>query len=198
MYLRFPAFRLRLHLLALPTFFLLLWVEGLFPALILILTALLHEAGHLLAIKLTRVPLTGIDLEPMGITLHYNETACPFRTSALITFAGPAANLLCGLLSLFFLTLFRLPFADVPGFFCFCNLFLAFLNLLPLTRLDGGALLHTLLLTRFPPETCDRVSAAVSAIFTLLLTASILYFGIRYHFPPWMLLLSAVFLTRMQ
>ena len=197
MYFRIPSLRLRVHLLALPTLFALYWVEGVLPATTLLFSGLLHETGHLLALRFLKVPVRRIDAEPMGVTICYRETDCALRASALIAFAGPGCNLLCGLLFAAFLPLVPNDFEMEVAFFTFCNLFLAFLNLLPLERLDGGAILHALLSLRFSAGTAYRVSHAVSVCFTLLLTLTIILLGVALRFPLWTVLLSAVFLSRM-
>lgn len=197
MYLQFPSLRLRVHLLAVPTLAVLLWVEGLASATILLSAALLHEAGHFLALKRYGVPVRRIDVEPMGITIAYRETDCSLHASAVITAAGPASNLLCALAAGLLLPFAKPEIQTDLGFFCFCNGFLAFLNLLPLERLDGGMLLRTILLMRFPTDVVYQVGNVVSIVFTLLLTASFLLLGVVFRFPLWTVLLSAVFLSRL-
>ena len=197
MYLSFCRSRLRLHILALPTLLLLFWVEGTIPALLLLSAALLHECGHFLCLYLQNVPVTRFDLEPMGATIFYRDTALPPQKSAKIAFAGAFANLVTALLAspfLLFVGETRSPFLF---FFVFCNLFFAFLNLLPLEHLDGGKLLFELLLCKKAPDTAERICKTVSKLFTLFLTLALIFFGLHSAFPLWTLLLSAVFLSRL-
>ena len=197
MYLSFPNCRLRLHLLALPTLLLLFWVEGLLPAMLLLSSALLHECGHFLALRLTGVPVECVDIEPMGVSIRYRDVGCGWKRASLISFAGAGMNLLCASVG-------TLCMAFLPGkaplplaFFCFCSLFLALLNLLPLEKLDGGILLRTVLSARCMPDHADRICGIVSAVFTVLLSALLLLAGLRSSFPLWTILLSAVFLSRL-
>lgn len=197
MYLLFPSLRLRVHLFAFPALLLLLWIEGTAAACILLSAALLHEAGHFLALARLGVPVRRVDLEPMGATIAYDEGRCGLRESVLISLAGAGANLLFALLSLPFVFFLSAEKAVYPLFFCLCNVFLAILNLLPLESLDGGSFLRSCLLYRLSPQKTETVCRTVSFVFTLLLTLALLLIGLKSAFPLWTLLLSAVFLSRL-
>lgn len=200
MYAVFPRLRLRVNLFALPALALLFWLEGALPAALLLLAALLHELGHLAALRMYHVPVRRVDLEPMGARIVYDDALCPLRVSAWVAFAGAGVNLLvCGtvssLLAVGLFAEYRLPLL----FFSLANGFLALLNLLPWQSLDGGKLLLSLLLLRFSPErmaTAERICRTVGRAVTFLLFSLLIALSAAAAFPLWTFLLSAVLLVQ--
>ncbi len=199
MYAVFPRLRLRVNLFALPAIVLLFLLEGPLPASLLLLAALLHECGHLVALRIFHVPLRRVDIEPLGANLVYDDALCPLRASAWIAFSGALANLLAVLCCLPFLYFFpqNLPLA----FFALANAFLAFLNLLPWSCLDGGRLLLDLLLLCTPPDRAsdvDRFCRIVSCVSAVLLFTVLLFLAVCSAFPLWALLLFALLLAQVE
>ncbi len=95
--------------------------------------ALLHEAGHLLAIKRVGGKIGRVDIMPLGarivtvgITSHTSDIK--------VYLSGPFTNVLFFALSLPFGIAVRSPYIL---YFSLCNLFLALVNLLPISGNDG-------------------------------------------------------------
>ncbi len=190
MYAVFPRIRLRVNLFALPAFFLTLYLEGLLPTLLLLLAALLHEGGHLLAMKRYGVPVRRVDINPMGALITYDDSLCSAKASGWIAFAGAGANLAALIVCL--------PWAlksPYTLFFALVNGFLALLNLLPWEALDGGKLLFCLLSRLLSENAAASVCKAVSRVTSVLLGGLMLAVGLQAEFPMWYLLLSALLLT---
>ncbi len=97
-------------------------------------SALLHELGHGAAAYLTGTKIETITVYPFGADMRLAPGLRAYRTDAVIAGAGAAVNLLLALLG----GLMKWPMLIA------CNLFLAFVNLLPIEGLDGGLLLLTL------------------------------------------------------
>lgn len=104
-----------------------------YPFLLFISCALLHEAAHLLAVKSVGSKIGRVDIMPLGariitvgITSHKSDTK--------VYLSGPLANILFFALSLPFGIAIRSPYAL---YFSLCNLFLALVNLLPVSGNDG-------------------------------------------------------------
>lgn len=139
-------------------------VQGcLFGALLvalMLLCVLLHEFGHSLVAQHFGIPVKSIMLWPLGgLALLTKKPPSP-RTGLLISAAGPAVNVVIGLIFLV-IDMFVLTKADLltlkgeltPSVttlllvLCLNNFFLAIFNLLPAWPMDGGMiLLHTLAL----------------------------------------------------
>lgn len=200
MYVVFPRLHLRVNLFALPAFALMFWLEGGLPAALLLSAALLHELGHLAALRLYGIPVRRVDLEPMGARIVYDDALCPLGASAWIAAAGALVNLFVCIAVSLFLALAGDGAHQLPLlFFALANGFLALLNLLPWETLDGGKLLLDLLLLRLPPERsgdAERICHIVSRAAAFLLFALLLALSAAASFPLWTLLLSAVLLAQ--
>ena len=100
--------------------------------------ALCHEAGHIVAIVAQGVPVRSIHVTAFGIDLACRQRPrAGYWQDALLSLAGPFANLFCCALCLIF-------HEQNSGFFQ-GNLLLAAFNLLPVESLDGGQCLYSVL-----------------------------------------------------
>ena len=190
MYLVLVRLHLRVHLLALPAMLMIFWLEGFAPAALLFLAALLHECGHLAALRVCGIPVRRIDILPMGAVIAYDDSLCPHSQTAWIAFAGAGANLLALLVCL--------PFAQnlYTLFFVLANAALAVTNLLPIEMLDGGTVLRSVLLSRYEIASAERICRNVSRLSLTLLAMLLLALGLHSAFPLWYLLLSLVMLAQ--
>ncbi|MBQ3077846.1 MAG: hypothetical protein IJC43_08305 [Clostridia bacterium] len=140
---------------------------------LLLLSAMLHEMGHLRALWHCGVPVTGVTLHPFGIEIEAPGLALlPYRDELCVAAAGPLCNLLTALCTLLTAALF----GSFPGalFFTVCNLTLCLLNLMPVTGLDGGRMLAALVLPVLGLERGEAVLQTVSgAASALILTAGL-------------------------
>lgn len=136
--------------------------------------AALHEAGHLLAIRLCGGRPRQLLLTAAGLRIDYGG-ALSYAQEAAVALAGAAANLLAALV--FAVTARRTGRADAV---CMAGVQLLFglANLLPLRALDGGQALRAALLRRMSVEGAARTGKLVSAIFS----AAILIFGLYITF----------------
>lgn len=140
---------------------------------ILWLSALLHEAGHIIAYRLCGGKFSTVTVLPFGISAQPKE---PWKTSAkteIICAAwGPAINfILCAFL-------FAIPFfwATSHLFYAlYCNLCLLVINLLPILPLDGGRMLFYALARKFDLSICETVCRRVGWIFLCLLLYPVCY-----------------------
>ncbi len=108
-----------------------------------------HEGGHLLMLFLLRAPPKRIRFHLCGIDLEKRSALVSYRDDALVSLAGPAANLLLG-------------FFGLPLSFWF-----GLAHLLPILSLDGGNALFALLSGRFSRETAGRAVYLCSFFFLL-------------------------------
>lgn len=124
---------------------------------ITILSALIHECGHVAALlfftngdsSLPRAVSSGFRIKTYGTLSYKNEM--------LVCLAGPLCNLL-----LFPIFIFLWP--D----FAIINLATALSNLMPLPEYDGHKILSDLLSLRLGSEMSDRIMPNVSLIFSSL------------------------------
>lgn len=120
--------------------------------------ALIHEAGHIAASKLAGVPLRLCRTGIAGVTLVYDTSGASLGAEAAICAAGPCVGLAVTAIGYA---------ADVRSYFITANAVLSVLNLMPVSYLDGGGILSSLLEMRLAPDTVWHVMRALSFVFTL-------------------------------
>ncbi len=137
------------------------------------LAAALHECGHLLALRAYRVPVEGLRLTALGAVLHARGAQrLSYGRELIVTLAGPAMNLLCGLLT----AMLALHLAWVDGFvFAGAHILLAAFNLLPIPPLDGSRALYLAVSFFFGPLIGDAVTAVTGTLFALALSGAALW-----------------------
>lgn len=132
------------------------------------LAAILHELGHLAALRLLRGRVEALHFRLSGAEICYRGTGISYGGEVLLALAGPGMNLLwAAVLAL----ASRWYPEDLLYRFIGCHLVLALFNLLPALPLDGGRVLQSALETRFPLEGegyARRISFAVGALLFLL------------------------------
>ncbi len=161
----------------------------------LLLAALLHEAGHMTAIKAARLPLRGVLLLPFGAVLDTGTRFCSYLTECAVYLAGPMASFAGAAVAVFGADAAQM---NVQFYFCVLSLGLGCFNLLPLPGLDGAGALRSLLLYTLPDMySAERAARVVEALFSgvFWLAAGTLWLGFDTGAYP--LLLSVFFLLRL-
>ncbi len=149
--------------------------------------ALIHETGHLLAIKLCGMKIYKIKILPFGIDIKKQEQLTSYAADIFVSCAGILANISAVLLCNF------LPPTDIAGFFVSSNIVLIIINVLPIRTLDGGMALEKILLLKLRPDIVDCIINFLSlcSIFLLGSVAIWLLFYTSYNFS---LLLMCMYL----
>lgn len=109
------------------------------------LAALLHEVGHLFAIRISGGSVKRVDIMPLGARIVTSGTLS-HKSDIAIYLSGPLVNLAVFALVFAPAYFFRLPY---PLYFALANLFLAFVNLLPLAGNDGYCALISFYCNRY-------------------------------------------------
>lgn len=138
-----------------------------------LLAALLHECGHLLALKAFRVPVEGLRLTALGAVLYARGARrLSYARELAVTLAGCGANLACG-----FLTALAARRLSWEGGFLFAgaHFLLAAFNLLPIPSLDGSRALTLAVSFFFGPAAGDAVAAVAGLVFSLALVGTGIY-----------------------
>lgn len=176
---------------------LLLFLAAPTPAFFLALAAaLLHEAGHLTAAALLRVPVDTVTLCPLGAEIRLVPALRSYQSELLLSLSGPLIGLLPALP-----LAFGIPLPVWVKGLGISALSLSLINLLPVRGLDGGDALSCLLSPRIGIEKTDAILSGLSFCALFLLwcagTYSLLYGkGNPSLTALWMTLFTANFVTR--
>ena len=134
--------------------------QGVFPQ--VLLACVLHELGHLLALRWLGMPVEKLRVTAVGAEIRV-AGSLSYRGELAAALAGPAVNLvLAGWMS-------YLPGGAVGAGI---NLVLGLFNLLPVGRLDGGRILSCVLALLLGPEYGERAAAVLSVLCVVLLGAA--------------------------
>ena len=113
----------------------------------------LHEFAHILAMLLTRCRIKRINLIPCCIEI--SRDFCDKTSGEIfISISGPLINIV-----LFFV------FYKIDIVFSLINLCLGLFNILPLTTLDGGEILKTILLKKFSEDKVNLILKTFNLTF---------------------------------
>lgn len=152
----------------------------------LFLAVALHELAHLTVLLLFRAPPKAVQLSALGCRVVLSsEHRLTYRKNAIVSLAGPFANLLSwGIMALL---------AKGSHVFAAASLTLGLFHTLPIEPLDGGLALRSLLSGAMDERKAGKITFFLS--LSLLLPLSVLGFLIllrtRYNFS---LLLMSLYL----
>ena len=138
-----------------------------------LLAALLHESGHLAALRAFRVPIEGLRLTALGAELYARGARrLSYAREMLVTLAGCGANLACG----FLIALAARRLSWEGGFlFAGAHFLLAAFNLLPIPPLDGSRALTLFVSFFLGPAAGDAAAAVTGLFFALALVGAGIY-----------------------
>ncbi|MBQ7897700.1 MAG: site-2 protease family protein [Clostridia bacterium] len=140
--------------------------------LLMLTSALIHEAGHLTVMSVLRVRVRALVLGLFGGTIFLEKKLISYRREVLISVSGSVFNLLASLIIFFIL---RQRFTPLLFFFFLSNALYGIFNLLPISALDGGQALTALLLMKKEPYEAERLIGLISRITLFLLAIAGLY-----------------------
>lgn len=133
------------------------------------LACLIHETGHLAAMKAVKSQVKSISLKPAAVEI--TRSPCKSAKSIMIIQAsGPLSNIT--VFAVFLILSFSVH-CETLLIFAVINLAYGAFNLLPVKGLDGGNLLYTLV-CRFhgakKAETALFITTALAAVFAVFLS----------------------------
>lgn len=146
-----------------------------------LLAAVLHEGGHLLAAKGIGLSVRHLALDFTGANLDFYRKTTSYAQDLLLCLSGPAVNF-------FFVTLSVL-FHWNPLFLA-AHLLLGIFNLMPIIPLDGGKALYAFLSGVWNPFLAGRILSALSVLIAVGVSLSGLWVFLQLDGPPNLLLLG--------
>lgn len=137
-----------------------------------LLSGILHEAGHLTVLFLSREKPKEIRITPFGMRIERkDENLLSFRKEILCAFAGPLVNISLWLI-------FK------GTYFSQINISIALLNLLPCEPLDGGKISENFLKLKTSKEKAEKISFIISCITVVpvMVSGVLILIESRYNF----------------
>ncbi len=150
-----------------------------------ILSALLHETGHLTSLFLFKARPKEISFGLFGMRITRGAKTLSFRQEVLTALAGPFVNII--LFAVFLCCKKTLMFSAV-------NLALGIFNLLPVKPMDGGEALYFFLCSFCEENRIKRITDITTVLTVIFLTAAgvIVLIKSGYNF---MLLVVSVYIV---
>lgn len=155
---------------------------------ICVLTALLHECGHIFCAERLGYECTKVSLMPYGASAVCDIEDISAADEVRLALAGPAVNLFLAVALAGLWWFFPLTYAYTDVLF-YANAAMLLLNLLPAYPLDGGRVLSCALKRLFSQKAANITTRAVNF---MVIAAIIIIFFTAYH--NYTLLSAAVFL----
>ncbi len=158
------------------------YVLGLFGALGLFTSVLIHEVGHALTGRVYGIATKEIRLWFLGGVAQFQEMPRQRGAEALVAVAGPVTSALLALLlwGLMQLLPSASPARVITSYLAVTNVALALFNLLPALPLDGGRILRSVLALFMSRLRATNLAVAVSGLIAILLGVFALLNGQLY------------------
>ena len=139
-----------------------------------LLSAALHEAGHLAAARLLKIPIGAMRFDLLGARIDVRGRILSYGEEWLLCMSGPLSSLVFSLIGALFWSHTRLAVA-----FSCASLLLGLLNLLPIQTFDGGRMLECALLSFTTPQKAGAILRGCTFLFLWLLWAFSAYLMIK-------------------
>ncbi len=149
---------------------------------VLIISALLHETGHLVCLFLTRTKVCAVYFNIFGMKIVKGvNPRTNYWDECKIALMGPLFNIIIFIIAL---TLFFCFKSAIYLKIALVNLFLALFNLLPIFSLDGGSALFFFLASKKSPFKAHKTVKVISFVFVIPLIIFGVYqlFSTKYNF----------------
>lgn len=139
----------------------------------LLLTATLHEFGHLTIAKMRKIRIGDLRLGVFGASMTPSGMLFSYTDEILLCLGGPLFNFISALVAV---NLFGF---SPTSLFVSSSAALGTVNMLPVTGLDGGRILSALLHRFLSPTTARTVTGTISFVLIFTLWCISLYILMR-------------------
>lgn len=141
---------------------------------VLLIAAVLHEVGHLLAARVLQISVSALRLGFLGARIEAESGVLSYGSEWVLAAAGPFASFVCAGVAA--------PFRNTSDFalrFCAVSLLLGLLNLLPIDTFDGGRMMRCTVAKLFGQGVSDAVCRVLSFGMLFLLWSASVYLLLR-------------------
>lgn len=161
-----------------------------------VFSSLLHECGHLFAIRICGERIERVVFGAFGLRIERCAfTKASYTSEIIIALGGIIVNYIIFVLCLFvYLSSENITVA----IFGIINLFIALFNSLPLKSLDMGRAIYFLLLIRFSDEKAEQISWTISLIFALCMLVFTVFYCVLIKLNFSLIAVCIYLLTEME
>ena len=164
---------------------------GTVEAVLTVVAVLIHEFGHILAVALSGGRVKTVRAGVAGMELIYISGDLSYACDMLLATAGPAASFFAGMLCVTLGKYFGFSYSE---FFAGINLIFCLFNLIPVSALDGGKILHAAVAAIFGPFFAERTRVCVDAAIISILFVGGIYVAIKFSHNPTLLICAVMIL----
>lgn len=132
----------------------------------------IHELSHVIAAKILGIRRVSLSPKFCGALLTFDFSGAGYAVEAVVHLAGSAGGIAAACISAFF-------FERSANCFVGISLVLSMINLLPISGLDGGAVLRALLLMNLMPDTAERIVGTVSFAAVIIIWTAAMWIELR-------------------
>ncbi len=142
------------------------YVEGCVPFFIIVLSALIHETGHFVAVYMYKSRVLNVYVNPMGCVINYEYEKLSYKSQKNIALAGALFNFV-------FFALGSVVFLIFPTvetlLFAVANVFFGLFNLIPIKGNDGSNAIYFMLAQRASQEKATEIKRTAEIIASAVL-----------------------------
>ena len=135
-------------------------------AILSLISAVLHESGHIFLMYMFSSPPEKLTLGFFGMRIEKRENTLSFLQEAWVAFAGPCVNLL---ICFFSFIIYQFCEEEIMLRLAFINLLLGAFNLKPIEPLDGARIIKNTLSIFFNEQCIEKILNIFLYIFLSLL-----------------------------
>lgn len=158
--------------------------------LVLVLTYLIHESGHVVFAKICGAKIKKFKIGGFHLNLSYDCSKISYKREMLVCFGGIVFNLASAALML----VLPIHEHEAVEFFVICSFCLAFMNLYPAEILDGGGILRAFLNSLLSPLKSEKILRGVSIFAIILLWMASIYFQLVFSSNMSLFFISTILL----
>jgi len=161
----------------------------------LIFAAMLHEIGHLIAIKIAGVKIKSVNITAIGASIE-TDGFSSYRKDMAISFAGPFVNLLAfSFAYAVYASMGNVTADSFLSVFCGINLILFTLNLIPVLPLDGGVVLRSYLMLKYERDYAHKLMFYISlcSAVTLFALGCVCFYHTKFNISVMLIALFLIF-----
>ncbi len=151
-------------------------------------SVIIHEAAHIVALKMCGGRIDGVELRVFGIKINTPELKLmPYKREIAIAAAGPVAG---GITALLFAMVSYMLDVKCFDFFIGVNLIMSCINLLPIYPLDGGRIALAMCLLLFSFRCARIIYVLLNFVFSASCVALCLFLIIKKAMNPSLLIFA--------